>query len=155
MRRASLAAIGTIGLLITVGLTAYAAAAQQGTKTRPLTIRMYGARISTGEYVFKVVDSLDGTGAAITRVISSTPAGFPDRGTSVTTIYFRDGLSKQKISFTQDAPNSKGISPFRGHGKCAGGTGIHKHEKCTYTFKGTYSVITSQNDLRIAGTDTR
>ena len=155
MRRSSLAVIGTIGMLAVAGVTGYAAAAQKKPRSHSFTMTMNGARISTGDYVFKVVSSLDGTGAAITHVTSSTPTAFPDVGSSVTAIYFRDGLSKQRISFKQYAPGPNGISKFTGHGKCSGGTGVHKAETCTYTLTGTYNVRTNQNNLKVTGTDTR
>jgi hypothetical protein len=34
-------------------------------------------------------------------------------------------------------PNANDISTFIGSGKCVGGTGVHKKQKCTYTFTGT------------------
>ncbi len=73
----------------------------------------------------------------------------------MTTIYFRNGLSKQRIAFRQQAPNAHGTSKFTGSGKCAGGTGVHKQEECSYTFAGTHNVIAQQNDLKATGTDTR
>lgn len=155
MRRRSLAIIGTIGMLAVAGVTGYAAAAQKQLRSRSFTTIIKGARISTGDYVFKVVSSLDGTGAAITHVTSSTPTAFPDVGSSVTTIYFRDGVSKQRISFKQYAPGPNGVSRFTGHGKCSGGTGVHKAETCTYTLTGTYNVTANENDVKITGTDTR
>ena len=93
-------------------------------------------------------------GCGNNRVTASTNT-FPDIGASSVTIYYRDGVSKQLISWKQLAPNSSGISKFTGHGKCAGGTGIHKKEKCNYTFTGTYNGKTTWNDIRLTGTDTR
>jgi hypothetical protein len=153
MRRTTLAVIGAAVLLPTAGVSTYALA--NGPSAHALTIALHGAQLSTGDYAFEAVSSLDGTGAAITHVTSSTPTKYPDIGTSVTTIYFPDGVSKQHVSFKQQAPNSNGISKFTGSGKCAGGTGIHKLERCSYTFTGTYNVKTSQNDLKLTGTDTR
>jgi hypothetical protein len=36
-----------------------------------------------------------------------------------------------------------------------GGTGVHKKEKCTYTFKGTYNTKTTVANVKVTGTDTR
>jgi hypothetical protein len=154
MRRKSLALIATVGLLAMAGSSTYAWAAASGAKSRSLKITLYGAQISTGDYAFKAISSLDGAGAAVTHVTSSTSM-FPVIGKSVTAVYFRDGVSNQRDSFRQKAPNANGISKFTGSGVCAGGTGIHRREKCSYTFTGTYNVKTNQNDLKITGTDTR
>ncbi len=152
------AVLTTCALLIGFVATAAAASgvdtAGHSTRARALRIQLYGARISTGDYAFKVSSSLDGTGAAITHVTSSSST-FPITGKSVTKIYFADGVSKHRDSFKQDAPNAQGISKFTGSGRCAGGTGIHKSEKCHYAFTGTYDNNTNQNDLKITGTDTR
>lgn len=153
MRRSSLAVIGTLALLAMSALSAPALAGH-ASRSRALRIQLYGARTSTGDYVFKAISSRDGTGAAITRVTSASST-FPVTGTSVTRIYFADGVSKHRDSFRQSAPNAQGISKFTGSGRCAGGTGIHKREKCHYTFTGTYNNKTDQNDLKITGTDTR
>ena len=61
-----------------------------------------------GEYVFKTDSSVDGTGAAISQFRISGSAGSVT-GTSVTTIYFHDGVSKQRGSFKQAAPSANGI----------------------------------------------
>jgi hypothetical protein len=154
MRRTSVVVIGTAALLAISGLSASALAAQPGVKPRPLRILFLGARISTGEYVFKAVSSLDGTGAAISQFRLSSRAGLVT-GTSVTTIYFRDGVSKQRGSFKQVAPSANGIIKVTGHGRCAGGTGIHRRERCSYTLTGAYNAKTNQNTLKASGTDIR
>jgi hypothetical protein len=154
MRRIRLAAVGTAGLLAIAGISALAAGAHPRAGSESLKIKLWGARLSTGDYAFKVVSSLDGTGAAVTRVTSAT-SSYPVIGTSVTTVYFPDGVSKQHVSFKQDAPNSQGISKFTGSGRCTGGSRIHKRETCQYTFTGTYNIKTNQNDLTITGADSR
>ena len=131
IRRTSSGVPGPIAPLGTSGLSAYASAAHGGS-ARPLKITLYGAQISTGDYVFKVISWLDGTSAANTRV-TSTPPTFPDIGTSVTTIYFADRLPTQQTSFKREAANAHGISKFTGTGKYAGGAEIHKREKCNCT----------------------
>jgi hypothetical protein len=154
MRRKSLLVIGTVALLTSSGLSAHAWAARPGAKSRPLKILFWGAHIATGDYVFKAVSSLDGTGAAIAQFRLSSRAGSVT-GTSETTIYFRDGLSKQRGSFKQAAPSANGIVKVTGTGRCAGGTGIHSRERCSYTIAGTYNAKTNQNNLKVSGRDTR
>ena len=153
MRRTFLVAIGTVAVLAGSGLSAYALAAQHGPKSRPLKITFWGARIATGDYVFKAVSSLDGTGAAISQFRISSSGGSV-RGSSLTTIYFGDGVSKQR-SFFRQTSSANGIIKVTGSGKCAGGGGVHKREKCTYTITGAYNVKTNQNNLKVSGTDTR
>ncbi len=154
MRRITLAMTWATAVLASIGISADASAAHTRSSSQRLKINVYSASLSTGEYALKAVSSLDGAGAGISRVTASTNT-FPDIGASSVTIYYRDGVSKQLISWKQLAPNSSGISKFTGHGKCAGGTGIHKKEKCNYTFTGTYNGKTTWNDIRLTGTDTR
>jgi hypothetical protein len=154
MRRTSLFVGGTVALLAGSGLAAGALAAQPAAKPRPLKILFWGAHIATGDYVFKAVSSLDGTGAAIAQFRISSSAGSVT-GTSQTKIYFRDGVSKQRGSFKQAAPSANGIIKITGTGRCAGGTGIHKRERCSYTLTGTYNAKTNQNNLKVSGRDSR
>jgi hypothetical protein len=154
MRRTSFLVIATVALVAGSGLSAQALAAQPGAKSRPLKILFWGAHISTGDYVFKAVSSLDGTGAAVAKFRISSRAGSLT-GTSETTIYFRDGVSKQRGSFKQAAPSANGIIKVTGTGRCAGGTGIHSRERCSYTIAGTYNAKTNQNNLKVSGRDTR
>jgi hypothetical protein len=153
MRRTSLV-VGTAALLAVSGLSASALAAHPGAKSRPLKIVFWGAHISTGDYVFKAVSSLDGTGAAISQFKIASSGGSVV-GTSVTTIYFRNGVSKQRGSFKQAAPSANGIIKIKGSGSCAGGTGVHRRERCSYTITGTYNAKTNQNTLRVSGRDVR
>jgi hypothetical protein len=154
MRRTPLVVIGTAAVLAISGLSASALAAPPGAKSRPLRIVFWGAHISTGDYVFKAASSLDGTGAAISQFKISSSGGAVT-GTSATTIYFRDGVSKQQSSFKQVGSSANGIIKVTGRGSCAGGTGIHKGERCSYTLTGTYDAKTNQNTLRVSGRDIR
>ena len=46
--------------------------------------------------------------------------------------------------------------PVTGSGKCVqGGTGVHKGEKCNYTYAGTLNPNTNVVNLNITGTTTR
>jgi hypothetical protein len=42
-----------------------------------------------------------------------------------------------------------------GTGKCVGGTGVHKNQKCTYTFTGTRNSTTTVYTVKVTGTYTR
>jgi hypothetical protein len=147
------------GPVIVTGLSASALAAPKGPTKRPLTETLLGAQIiangTSGESVYKVNSSLDGTGAAIQDV---TVAGttFPLTGTDTITTYFADGVAKTKDTFKLGALDANGISAITGSGKCVGGgTGVHKREQCSYTFTGTYNTKTTVAKVRATGTDTR
>ena len=42
-----------------------------------------------------------------------------------------------------------------GSGTCTGGTGVHKHEKCSYTLTGTTNPQTNVSSTKEVGTTTR
>jgi hypothetical protein len=154
----SLGTAGIVGLIIAGGLSAYAVAAPKGPTKRAFTATLTGAQISSHgtsfEAVYKVVSSLDGTGAAIQ---DGTFAGItlPVNGKDTFTAYFANGVSTRRDTFAFSALNSSGISTITGSGKCRGGTGVHKNEKCTYTFTGTFNSKTGVSIVNVKGTDTR
>jgi hypothetical protein len=154
----SLGTAGIVGLIIAGGLSTYAVAAPKGPTKRAFTATIRGAQISSHgtsfEAVYKVVSSLDGTGAAIQ---DGTLAGttLPVKGKDTWTAYLANGVSRRKETFTLRALNSNGISTITGSGKCTGGTGVHKNEKCTYTFTGTFNSTTGVSIVKAKGTDTR
>jgi hypothetical protein len=154
----SLGTAGIVGLIIAGGLSAYAVAAPKGPTKRAFTATLTGAQISLNgtsfEDVYKVVSSLDGTGAAIQ---DGTVAGItlPVNGKDTWTSYLASGVSKREDKFTLSALNSSGISTVTGSGKCTGGTGVHKKEKCTFTFTGTFNSKKGVFIVKVKGTDTR
>ena len=158
MRRALVGAVGTIGLVIVTGLSAYAVAAPNGPPKRAFTETLTGAQISAKgtsfESVYKVTSSLDGTGAGI-QDGSVAGTAFPLSGKDAFTNYFADGVAKTKDTFKLGALDASGISKITGRGKCVGGTGVHKTEKCTYTFTGTYNSKTTVSTVKVTGSDTR
>jgi hypothetical protein len=158
MRRGLVGAVGITGLVIVTGLSAYAVAAPKGTTKRAFTQTDTGAQISAKgtsfESVYKIVSSLDGTGAAI-QDGSVTGTAFPLSGTDTTTTYFANGVGKSKDTYTLSALDANGISTITGSGKCVGGTRAHKKEKCLYTVTGTYNTKTSVANVKVTGTDTR
>ena len=158
MRRALVAAVAMIGLVIVTGLPPYAVAAPKGPAKRAFTATVVGALISSKgtsfEDVYKITSSLDGIGAGILDG-STTGTSFPESGKATGTNYFADGVMKVKETFKTGAPNASGIAAITGSGKCVGGTGVHKKEKCTCTFTGTDNLNTFIFNFTATGTDTR
>jgi hypothetical protein len=155
MRRRVVAVAAVIGLVAAVGVTGSAVAA----KTRAFTLTQLGAQIiqrgTSFQAVYKVTSSLDGSGASV-QVGKVKGTAFPLSGSDTLTAYFANGVSKTLNTFKLGAPNAKGISSLTGTGKCiGGGTGVHKHEKCSYTFKGTYNTKTTITEVKATGTWTR
>jgi hypothetical protein len=88
--------------------------------------------------VYETHSSLFGNGASVqkAKLRNST---FPLHGVATTTSYYGDGAAVTKSKFTIGTPNKAGIGAITGSGKCTGGTGIHKHERCKFKLKGTYN----------------
>jgi hypothetical protein len=158
MRKGLVSTIGMIGLVIASGLSSYAMAAPKAVTKRPFSEINVGAMISmTGsrfESVYRVKRSPDGGGAAI-QDGSVAGTTFPLNGSDNVRTYFADGVRITRDTFTLAPPHADGIGAITGSGKCAGGTGVHKKEKCTYTFTGTYDLQTTVVKVKITGTDTR
>ena len=157
MRKALVGAVGMIGLVTMAGFSAYALAAQKGPTKRAFTETIVGAEIggSAGHpvEVFKVVNSLDGTCAAITHD-SEAGTSFPIHGTYTGTTYCANGVSKTSAKYVLQAPKN-GMIAYTGSGNCIGGTRVHKKEKCKFTFKGTFNLNTNVDSAKVTGTDTR
>jgi hypothetical protein len=161
MRRIWITAVGLVGLAVAGSNLAGVAAAAVGKGKpvqRPFTEVLVGARISTSgssfENVARVKRSPDGGGAVIEdgRLAGGT---FPVSGQDGTITFFRDGARTARETFTLGVPNTLGIGTITGKGTCTGGTDFHKVETCTYTFAGTYDLVTSVTRVTIHGTDTR
>jgi hypothetical protein len=157
MRRALIGAVGVGGLVIVAGFSAYAVAAPKGPTKQAFKATIVGAEIGgTAGHpveVFKVVNSLDGTCAAITHD-SEAGSSFPIHGSYTGTTYCANGVSKSKAKYVLYAPKN-GVIAYTGSGKCVGGTGAHRNEKCTFTFKGTFNEKTNIDSAQFTGTDTR
>ena len=149
--------VGTIGLIIWAGFSAAAVARPTKTK-RAYTETLTGARISlhgaSFESVYKVVSKVDRTGAAI-QDGTFTATTFPLTGTETFTTYFANGVLRATSTFTLTAPDASGTGTITGSGKCVGGTGVHKREKCAFKLNGTYNSTTTVTNVTVAGTDTR
>jgi hypothetical protein len=151
---------GIIGLALgACGLPASAATVKGKRTERNFTEIVVGARISTSsgsrfEDVYRVKRSPDGGGGVIQdgQLEGST---FPVNGHDGTITFFRDGARTTKDTFTLGVPGIDGIGTITGKGICTGGTGFHKFETCTYTFRGTYDLNTSVTRITMTGTDTR
>ena len=158
MRKAFGGAVGVIGLVVIAGFSSYAIAAPNGPTKRTFTATVVGARIrvngGSAEEVFKVASSLNGTCAGIAED-SNPGTRFPLPGTDAVTYYCANGVSKEKSKYVLNAPDANGVITYTGSGKCVGGTGVHKQEKCTYTFKGTYNPKTNIDSAKFTGTDSR
>jgi hypothetical protein len=160
MRKPLITAVGIIGLAIGTSCLSASAATVKGKRTeRSFTEVAVGARISSSagrrfEDVYRVKQSPDGGGAVIQdgQLDGST---YPVGGHDGTISFFRNGARTTKDTFTLGAPNTDGIGPVAGKGICTGGTGFHKFETCTYTFKGSYSLTTGMMAITMTGTDTR
>ncbi len=156
MRRRVVGVAAVIGLVVAVGFAGLAVATTQHTHAFTETdlgaaISMHGTSV---EQAAKTITSLNGTGAGVTvSKVSST--AFPLTGSDTGTAYYANGVSKTKDTFKLATPNAKGISTITGSGKCVGGTRIHKHEKCSYTFTGTYDTKTTITKVESTGTSTR
>src|ERR1700719_2593377 len=133
MRKALVGALGMIGLVTVAGFSAYALAAPKGPTKRSFTQTLVGKEIrangSSSEFVYKQVSSLDGTCATIEHG-STTGTSFPISGTDTYTDYCSNGVLKGADKYVLNAPNASGIITYTGSGKCAGGTRVHKKEKC-------------------------
>jgi hypothetical protein len=153
-KRVALAAV--LGLVIAVGVAGSGAAA--GQRKRAFTDVTLGATISmnglTGQSAFKDTNSLNGSGAGV-QINHISGTSFPLTGSDTSDSYSASGLTKTADKFKLAAPDANGISVVTGSGRCVGGTGIHKHETCSYTFRGTYNTKTTVTKVKATGTDTR
>jgi hypothetical protein len=96
-------------------------------------------------------NSLDGDGATVSTVTLNG-----SKGTDTATRYMTNGVQKFEEEFTLGAADANGLITFTGTGKCTGpGTGVHKHEKCRYTYEGTLDPETSVVHFKVTGTIAR
>jgi hypothetical protein len=159
MRRATVAAVGMIGLFIAIGLSASAVAAAKGPTKHTFTGTVLGDVIlSNGtsyENAYKITSSADGTGAGRNEG-SNSSTSLPLTGRSTNHNYFADGVNPVRTKYTISAANASGVAVLTGSGECiAGGTGVFKHQTCKFTETGTYNVNTSIFDVELKGTYTR
>ena len=101
--------------------------------------------------LYKVHSSLYGNGAAVQKAKLKNST-FPLHGTDTITTYYADGAASAADKFTIGALDAAGIAKITGTGKCTGGTGIHKHQHCSYKLSGTYNNKTSVSHVTAIGT---
>jgi hypothetical protein len=112
-----------------------------------------GALITQGGsqlLVASVSNSLDGDGAVVARITLNATGG-----TDTAVRYQANGVGTFVEQFTNGTPDANGVLPFTGTGRCTGGTGVHRHERCRYTTTGTYNPTTSVVSFTITGMTTR
>jgi hypothetical protein len=100
--------------------------------------------------VAAVTNSLDGDGAVVSKVTLNGSGG-----TDTAVRYQANGVGTFKETFTNGAPDANGVIPYTGRGTCTGGTGVHRREKCSYSFTGSYDPKTSVVSFTITGTTIR
>lgn len=159
LRVAAVAAVATAGLVMTAA-SGTAASNHQGASAAPKKEKQWtqtgtGASITKEDgsmlLVASVDNSLDGDGATVAKITLNG-----SNGTDTATRYTANGVLKGEEEFTLGAPDANGMIPISGSGKCVkGGTGVHKGEKCTYTFTATLNPNTNVVNFNITGTTTR
>jgi hypothetical protein len=93
--------------------------------------------------------SIDGNIAAVATI---TFHGL--HGTDTSIEYDANGARRVKETFTA-AVSANGTITLTGRGICSGGTGVHKHEKCSYTLSGTTNPRSNVSSSKEVGTTTR
>ena len=136
VRVTAVAATAAAGLVMTAG--AVSAASPDG-KPRSVTWTQSGtgASISQDDGSFLIIasvkNSVDGEGAVVAKTTLDGSAG-----TSTATRYQANGVQRFRETFTLGTADANGLIPYQGSGECTGpGTGVHKGEKCSYTYTGT------------------
>jgi hypothetical protein len=160
-RAIRVAGVAAAVLVMTAGV---AAAANRGTGTA-LPARQHTSRTVkyTETYTCAIIsqngpmvveacaghNSVDGD---LARVATSTLNG--TTGTDTAIDYRINGVSRANETFTIGARDANGMTPYTETGTCTGGTGVHKHEKCSYTITGTLNQTLVDRGT-ITGTTTR
>jgi hypothetical protein len=151
VRAMAIGAVAAATLAMTAGV---ATAAKDKSKSVSFTETITGAQISqngsTLVSVWSDKNSVEGDGAG---VITITLNG--NNATGSGTQYWASGAAKFTETFTLGAPGADGTIPYTGTGECAGGTGVHKHEKCSFTFDGSLNPTTTVFNSNVTGTLTR
>jgi hypothetical protein len=158
MRKAVIAAAAAIGMVVVPGVSGGASAATKAPHKRSFSTIAVGAIISTTgdrfESVYRIKRSPDGPGAAVQDgVLLGTT--YPVAGHDAIKTYYANGMQRTVDTFSFGAPHTDGVGTVTGNGKCAGGTGVHQKETCTYTMTGTYDLQTGVTKLRFGGTFTQ
>ncbi len=144
----TLATMLALGALTAGPALAGKASQQQKVVSQGVVLARNGNSITS---LYKVHSSLYGNGAAVqhAKLLNSS---FPIRGTDTVTAYYADGAARTGDRFTLGSPNPSGIAIITGTGKCTGGTGIHRHQRCAYKLTGTYNTKTMVSQVTATGT---
>jgi hypothetical protein len=141
-----------VGAAVVTGVTAVQGVAAATKHEKVVSV---GAVISRNgnsfEAAYKLTSSLYGHGAAV-QVGKLTGSAFPLHGSDTTTAYYAGGVAVTKDKFTVGVIDAAGIGKVTGTGHCAGGTGIHKHQRCQYKLTGTYNSKTMISHVTAIGT---
>ena len=159
LRVAAISAVATAVLVMTAA-SGTAADSHQGASAAPKNEKQWtqtgiGSSITQSDgsmlIVASVENSLDKGGAVVAKVTLNG-----NTGTNTATRYDTNGVGKYEEEFTLGATDASGMIPYTGSGKCVpGGTGVHKGEKCKYTYTGTLNPDTNVVNFNITGTTTR
>ena len=154
-RVAAVAAVAAAGLLAAPAAGAVEDSASYKARSTEWTQSGTGASIAQGDGSFLVVaavkNSVDGDGAVVAKLTLNGTSG-----NATATRYQANGVQKFEETFTLGSADANGLIPYNGSGKCTGpGTGVHKNEKCSYTYTGTLNSATQTVNFDISGTTTR
>jgi hypothetical protein len=138
----------------TLAMTASVAGAKDKSRAVSFTETITGAQISqngsTLVSVWSDKNSVEGDGAGVVRIMLNG-----NEATGSGTQYWASGAAKFTETFTLGASGADGTIPYTGSGKCDGGTGVHKKEKCSFTFDGSLNPTTNIFTSNVTGTLTR
>ena len=145
----------TVVVLIALGAVAASQALAASVKhQKVVTVGIVLSRSGNSAVsLYKVHSSLYGNGAAVqkSKLQNST---FPIHGTDTVTTYYSSGASTTADKFSIGTLDANGVGKITGTGKCTGGTGIHRHQHCSYKISGTYNSKTSVAHVTALGTVT-
>jgi len=156
MRRMWIVAAVTMGIGMVPG--ASAARAASAPRTKHFTTIAVGATISNNhnrfEDAYRIKQSPDGGGAGFQdgQVVGTR---FPATVHDIFKAFYRNGLQIYSETLTEVPPHTNSVGSITGNGSCAGGTGVHAAERCSYSVTGTYDLISGVTELRRSGTFTR
>jgi hypothetical protein len=153
VRVSAIAAVAAATLAMTAAAGVPATGAEAA-KDKPFTETITGAQISqsgsTLVSVWSDKNSVEGDGAGVVRIMLNG-----NEATGSGTQYWASGAAKFTETFTLGASGADGTIPYTGSGKCDGGTGVHKKEKCSFTFDGSLNPTTNIFTSSVTGTLTR
>ncbi len=129
--------------------------------TRTYTGTSIASHGDRSEEVYKVIDSLQGHGAAVgestqktTLLVTRNAVDSVEEVNEIDTTYFANGVSITKTKFYVFTPNAAHVSRVTGSGHCAGGTAIYRTESCKYKVAGGVNQVTGIATIRYSGTIT-